>query len=183
MRIYTRRGDDGTTGLLHGGRVRKDDPAPEAYGAVDEVVAALGVARAHTSGELAGELLDIQRQLFVVAAELATAPANRAKLQPAVSLVTADMVAELERRIDAVVERVGTPGEFVVPGQSQLPAALDLARSVARRAERRAVTLAAGGGLEGSEVVSFLNRLADYLYMLAREAESEWEPARRPEGS
>src|SRR5438477_5712072 len=101
MRIYTKRGDDGTTGLLYGGRVSKADPATEAYGTVDEAVADLGLARAQAADpELAGELLRIQRDLFVVGADLATNPAERSKLQPEVSLTTAGMVDRLESLID-----------------------------------------------------------------------------------
>lgn len=183
MKIYTKKGDDGTTGLLFGGRVAKDALAPEAYGAVDELVAALGVARSLADGDLAEELLRIQRDLFVVGAEVATAPPNRHKLEPAVSLTTTEMVERLEAAIDAVVDEVGMPSEFVVPGQAPLPAALDVARTVARRAERRVVTYIANGGLENSEVVPYLNRLADYLYMLARVTETEWQPTRPKEGS
>ena len=179
MKIYTKRGDDGTTGLFFGGRVRKDDTGPEAYGAVDEAVAALGVARAEAEGSLAERILEVQRQLFVVAAELATDVANREKLEAGVSLVTPEMVAQLEHWIDDVVEEVGMPTEFIVPGQRRLPALLDVARAVVRRAERRAVTHAAAGGLEDSHVVVYLNRLADYLYMLVRAGECEWEPSRK----
>lgn len=181
MRIYTKKGDDGTTGLLFGGRVQKNDLAPEAYGAVDELVAALGVARSLTDADLHEELLRLQRELFVVAAEVATAPANRHKLTPGVSLTTAEMVERLETQIDRVVDVVGMPTEFVVPGQAQLPALLDVARTVARRAERRAVAYAGAGDLDGSHVVPYLNRLADYLYMLARSTEKEWEPTRKKE--
>ena len=176
MKIYTKKGDDGTTGLFYGGRVPKDDPAPEAYGTVDEAVAALGVARTLADGTLARRILAIQRDLFVVAAELATAPENRHKLQPGVSATTTEMVERLETWIDEVVEEAGLPTEFVVPGQAPLPAALEVARTIVRRAERRCVTYARAGGLE--EVLRYLNRLADYLYVLARATETEWEPSR-----
>lgn len=181
MKIYTKKGDDGTTGLFYGGRVDKDAAGPEAYGTVDEAVAALGVARAAADDRMSAELLRIQRELFVVAAELATAPENRAKLDDGVSRVTAAMVADLEVAIDRVVDEVGMPTEFVVPGGNQAAAAIDVARTVLRRAERRAVSYASAGGLEGSQVVPYLNRLADYLYMLARAAEGEWVPSRTEE--
>ena len=181
MKIYTRKGDDGSTGLFYGGRVAKDDTGPEAYGAVDEAVSALGVARAAASGETAEAILAVQRDLFVVAAELATAPDNRHKLDPGDSLVTAEMVTALETRIDAVEEESGLPTEFVVPGGSPVAAALDVARTVVRRAERRAVAHVRATGLEGSQAVPYLNRLADYLYTLARSAEADWEPSK--EGS
>jgi cob(I)alamin adenosyltransferase len=175
VKIYTRRGDDGSTGLFYGGRVPKDHTGPEAYGAVDEAVAALGVARAAAEGELAVEILAVQRDLFVVGAELATGTESRAKLEPGVSRATDAMVDSLEARIDAVEERVGLPTEFVVPGGSVTAAALDVARTVVRRAERRAVAHLRTAGIEDSEVVRYLNRLADYLYMLARSEEAAWE--------
>ena len=118
MKIYTKTGDEGTTGLLYGGRVWKDDPGPEAYGAVDEAVSALGVARAAASGDLAAEILSLERDLFVVGAELATDPANRSKLTPDVSLTTPAMVERLEGVIDTVVEEHPLPQEFVVPGEN-----------------------------------------------------------------
>jgi cob(I)alamin adenosyltransferase len=184
VKIYTKKGDDGTTGLLYGGRVRKDTLGPEAYGTVDEAVAALGVARAHSAqaqdpASFDEEIIRIQRDLFVVAAELATAPENRSKLEPGVSLVTEDMVAELESRIDEVVDRIGMPDQFIVPGQAQLPAYLDFARTVIRRAERRVVELASASDHGDSLTTQYLNRLADYLYMLVRAEELAWEPSRK----
>ncbi len=181
MRIYTRKGDDGSTGLFRGGRVAKDETGPEAYGTVDEAVAALGAARAAASGAAAEAILEVQRELFVIAAELATAPQKRAKLVAGESLATEGMVAALEGRIDAVVAEGGLPEEFVVPGSSPLAAAVDLARTVVRRAERRAVTHWRAAGVTDSWAVPYLNRLADYLFVLARAAEAEWVPTK--EGS
>ena len=178
MKIYTRRGDDGTTGLFYGGRVSKSGPGPEAYGTVDEAVAALGVARTLATDSVAAAILARQRELFVVGAELATAPTNRHKLEDGTSRVTAGMVVDLENEIDVIVAESGLPREFVVPGGSPLAAAVDVARTVIRRAERGAVVLAESGDLEDSMVVHYLNRLADYLYMLARAVESEWTPSR-----
>ncbi|MFQ5948858.1 MAG: cob(I)yrinic acid a,c-diamide adenosyltransferase [Acidimicrobiia bacterium] len=183
MKIYSRKGDDGSTGLFYGGRVGKDEAAPEAYGAVDEAVSALGLARAEAEGELAERILVVQRDLFVVGAELATGPESRTKLKPGVSRVTKDMIERLERWIDAVVDDVGAPAEFVVPGGSRLAGALDLARAVIRRAERRSVGYARTGRLEGSLVVPYLNRLSDYLYVLARSVEETWAPTRPEEES
>ncbi|MEE8330813.1 MAG: cob(I)yrinic acid a,c-diamide adenosyltransferase [Acidimicrobiia bacterium] len=177
MKIYTGGGDDGSTGLYYGGRVPKSAAGPEAYGTVDETVAALGVARSLADPETAARLIDLQRQLFVVGAELATDPANRHKLSEGVSLVTTAMVTALEQRIDRIVEESGMPTEFVVPGGNALAAALDNARAVGRRAERRAVAAVTGD----SQVVPYLNRLADLLYMEARAAESEWQPVRTEE--
>jgi cob(I)alamin adenosyltransferase len=176
--IYTRTGDDGTTGLFYGGRVRKDGAGPEAYGTVDEAVSALGVARASADGPMAQRIVAVQRELFVVGAELATGTQNRAKLSDGVSRVTDDMVGSLEGRIDEVVAAAGLPSEFVVPGGNSTAAGLDLARSIVRRAERRAVTLFEDSGIDDSRVVVYLNRLADYLYVLARAAEGTWLPSR-----
>jgi cob(I)alamin adenosyltransferase len=181
VKIYTRKGDDGSTGLFYGGRVWKDGVGPEAYGTVDEAVSFLGLARSRAEGTMAQTILDIQRGLFVVAAELATAAENRGKLEPEVSLVTEEMVENLEKLIDDVESRHGVPSEFVVPGQTELAAALDIARSVVRRAERRAISLARSEGLEDFQVIRYLNRLADYLYVLARAAEDEWMPSRSHE--
>jgi cob(I)alamin adenosyltransferase len=179
VKIYTRGGDDGTTGLFYGGRIWKDDLAPEAYGTVDEAVSVLGLARSRAEGSMAESILAIQRELFVVGAELATAIANRTKLVPGVSLVTDEMVDRLETLIDRHEQSL--PTEFVVPGQNELAATLDMARSVVRRAERRAVALHRSAGREESGVVRYLNRLADYLYVLARTVEGEWLPSRSKE--
>jgi cob(I)alamin adenosyltransferase len=171
MRIYTKKGDDGTTGLLYGGRVPKDSPLPVAYGTVDEAQAVLGLARAEVErgSELDTMLVDLERDLWVLMAELATEPRNRGKLTPGQSLVTGEMVSALETRIDAISDRFDPPTEFVVPGQSRVAALLDLGRTVVRRAERHA--LAAAG--EGSEVVPYLNRLSDLLWTLARWQEGD----------
>jgi cob(I)alamin adenosyltransferase len=178
MRIYTRRGDDGSTGLFHGGRVTKDAAGPEAYGTVDEAVSALGTARAAASDAVADAVLAVQRELFVAGAELATDPANRDKLEDAVSRVGQSMIDGLEARIDAIAAESGMPTEFIIPGESPVAAALDVARAVVRRAERRAVSWAEESAVEDSLVVVYLNRLADYLYMLARSVEGEWTPSR-----
>jgi len=179
-KVYTRTGDDGTTALLFGGRVRKDAPGPTAYGVVDEAVSALGTARAEVEPgtDLAELLVRLQRELFVVGAELATAPENRHKLEPGTTLVTDEMVAALEPIIDDVTTRFEPPREFVLPGENRVAAALDVARTVVRRAEREAVAAANAGWLDSSEVVAYLNRLADLVYTLARWQEGEYRPAR-----
>lgn len=180
MRIYTRKGDDGTTGLLFGGRVLKSAPAIELNGAVDEAQAALGVARAETlpGSELDGLLVTVERQLYVLMAEVATAPANRRKLVAGESLVTGAMVRELEEWIDRLAERFPVPSEFVVPGANRRAASLDLARTIVRRAERILVGtgLAQAGAPEGgarSMVGPYLNRLSDLLWTMARWQEGE----------
>lgn len=181
MKIYTRKGDDGSTGLLYGGRVPKSGAGPVAYGDADEAVAALGLARAECSpdDELFGILVDLQRQLFVAGAELATAPENRRKLTDGTTRVTAGMVEALEPLIDDVTGRFEAPREFVIPGENRVSAALDLARTVVRRAERGAVAAAAEGWLEpDSHVVAYLNRLSDLIWTLARWQEGGFRPSR-----
>lgn len=181
MKVYTRKGDDGSTGLLFGGRAAKDDAGPEAYGAVDEAVSALGLARAEVDegSELHALIEQLQRELFVVGAELATAPANRAKLQAGTTLVTAEMVTRLEPIIDDVTARFDPPTEFVLPGQNRLAASLDLARTVVRRAERASVAATRASWLPtDSQVVPYLNRLADLVYTLARWQEGNFRPVR-----
>jgi cob(I)alamin adenosyltransferase len=183
MKVYTRKGDDGSTGLLYGGRTPKDAPGPTAYGATDEAVAALGLARPECppDSELAVLLVRLQRELFVVGAELATAPDNRSKLTDGTSRVTAEMVAALEPIIDDLTERFDAPTEFVLPGENRVAAALDLARTIVRRAERESVTATTVGWLEPeSHVVPYLNRLADLCWTMARWQEGEYRPARAP---
>jgi cob(I)alamin adenosyltransferase len=178
-RIYTKTGDDGTTGLLYGGRISKDDAATEAYGTTDEAVAALGLARASAEPVMAEELLALQRELFIVGADLATNPTERAKLQPGVSLVTSDMTERLERRIDELVAERALPQAFIVPGANAGSAALDLARSVIRRAERQVVALEHEGRDVNPEVRRYLNRLSDLVFVLARRRAGEDEPTSR----
>jgi len=175
-RIYTKIGDDGTTGLLYGGRVSKNDQVTEAYGTTDEAVAALGLARALTTDPAVGEeLLGLQRELFVVGADLACNPEDRGRLEPGVSLVTSTMTDRLEGRIDEVVREHPLPNAFVVPGANPASAALDVARSVVRRAERKVVAL----DQVNAEVQRYLNRLSDLLFVLARWQAGESETASR----
>ena len=180
MRIYTRKGDAGTTGLLFGGaRISKADLRTDAYGTTDEAVSALGLARASLpAGPLADLVLRLQRELFVVGAELATHVDRRPRLTDAVSRITADMVTALEHEIDALEVDHARPREFVIPGESMAGAALDLARTSVRRAERRCVALAAESGLPDSQVVPYLNRLADLLFVMARAADGGFRPVR-----
>ena len=173
-RIYTKTGDDGTTGLLYGGRISKADLATEAYGTTDEAVATIGLARSLCDDEqLAADLLVLQRELFVVGADLATNPKERAKLEPEISLVTDTMVARLEHRIDDLVARNPLPDVFIVPGANPASAALDLARSVVRRAERRVVEMERAEREVNPEVRRYLNRLSDLLFVLARRQAGE----------
>jgi ATP:cob(I)alamin adenosyltransferase len=194
--VATRRGDDGTTGLLFGGeRIAKDDLRTEAYGTIDEAVAALGLARAQIGragdgafalsvGELGAILLRIQRELFVAAAELATQPAARDRQVDEVSRVTASMVSGLEAILSDAEADIVMPTEFVVPGETLVSAAIELARTIVRRAERRAVTLGSEGLLPGPHLLPYLNRLADLLWVLARgaeQAEARSAPPSRPD--
>ena len=169
VRIYTKKGDDGTTGLLYGGRISKADAAVEAYGSVDEAVAALGLARALAQDEeVRGLILRLQRELFVAGADLATNPEERQKLKPGVSLVTAEMVEDLERVIDQSVEQQPLPEEFIVPGANAASAAVDVARTFVRRAERRTVEMRDGGTIVSPDALRYLNRLSDLLFVVAR---------------
>jgi cob(I)alamin adenosyltransferase len=195
--VATRRGDDGTTGLLFGGdRIAKDDPRTEAYGTIDEAVAALGVARAQLGvkrrigqlsagfGELPAILLRLQRELFVAAAELATRPEAWDRQQDGVSRVSAEMVDGLETMLREAEAHIVMPTEFVVPGETVVSASLELARTIVRRAERRVVTLGAEGLIPGRHLLPYLNRLADLLWVLARaaeQAESRSAPPSRPD--
>ena len=186
MRIYTRKGDRGTTGLLYGGdRVSKADLRTDAYGTTDEAVSALGLARAligpatdRADARLAELILRLQRELFVTGAELATHADRRERLTDGSTRVTAEMVAALESEIDDLETMVEQPKEFVLPGESSAGAAIDLARTIVRRAERRAVALADAGELPDSHVVPYLNRLADLLFVMARAADGGFRPVR-----
>jgi cob(I)alamin adenosyltransferase len=181
IKVYTRTGDDGTTGLFYGGRVAKDGAGPSAYGTTDEAVSALGLARAEIAAdsELGTLLIRLQRELFVVGAELATAPDNRRKLTDGTTRVTASMVGALEQDIDAVSTRFDPPQEFVLPGENRIAAALDVARTTVRRAERECVTATREGWLEAeSQVVPYLNRLADLCWTLGRWQEGHARAAR-----
>ena len=185
--VATGRGDDGTTGLLFGGpRVAKDDRATEAYGTIDEAVAALGVARAElldaagapgapraaaAFAELAALVLRLQRELFVVGAELATTPAARDRLTDGVTRVSESMLEALEATLAEHEAAVEMPREFVVPGETRASATLEVARTVVRRAERRIVTFQREGGSCGAPLLPYVNRLADLLWILARVAE------------
>ena len=179
MKIYTRKGDDGTTGLYFGGRLRKDDAAVEAYGTVDEAQSFLGLARAEAGAgtDIDARLVAIERDLWVLMADMATGEDNRGKLEPGKSLVTDEMVQALERQIDELNSAHPMPTEFVVPGQNRTAAALDVARTVVRRAERRTITAQAGG----EHVVPYLNRLSDLLWTLGRVAEGQSLPTRTQE--
>jgi cob(I)alamin adenosyltransferase len=165
VKIYTRTGDDGSTGLLGPGRVPKSAPRVEAYGAVDELNAVLGVARALDTGALLGtELGEIQATLFQLGAELA---AREPALLEALERIADDDVTALERWIDRLDAGLSPLASFVLPGGEPLAAQLHVARTVCRRAERRVVALAREESVE-PRLVRYLNRLADLLFVMAR---------------
>lgn len=178
VKIYTRKGDDGSTSLWYGGRVEKSSGRPEAYGAVDEAGAALGLARAAAGAQsdVADDVLALQHGLFVAGAELATAPEAADRLEDGVSRVTGEMVDRLERTIDHYMDQVDLPPKFVIPGGNELSARLDLGRSLLRRAERRVVDLSQAGELADTTVLRFLNRASDAVFAMARYADDP-EPA------
>jgi len=174
VKIYTKKGDDGSTGLLYGGRVPKDDVRTDVYGTIDETVSSLGLARAGGLVERVERIVvRLQREMFVAGAHLATAEANQAKLQPGVSRVTPDMTEGAEREIDELTTEHPLPQEFILPGGTPGSAGLDLARSTIRRAERRAVTMQREGIMPDPEILRWLNRVSDLLFVLARYHEAD----------
>ena len=179
MKIYTKKGDKGTTKLLYGDSVPKDNLAPEAYGSVDELVASLGIIRAEENlpSETQETILEIQRELFIVGAELATTKENRNKLQSGKTLVEEVMITNLEKKIDFLEEKNGIPDFFVVPGENTISSKIDWARVVSRRAERKCVTWQKAYEMDDSIAIKYLNRLSDYLWMLARDFEKDWTPS------
>lgn len=177
VKIYTKKGDDGTTSLWYGGRVPKHHPRTEAYGTVDEACAQLGAARALCPDPgLSADILDLQTSLFVVGAELATTPGARERLEMGVSSTTEEMVKHLERLIDRYMAEVDLPPKFVIPGGNQLSAQLDVARTVVRRAERRISELNEAGEIASETVIHFINRASDLLFAMARFADVD-DPA------
>ncbi len=165
VKIYTRKGDDGTTGLLYGGRVPKTSAVISANGDIDEAQAALGVARAAAGpGRLDAMLVAVERDLYALMAEVATAPANRHKLTAGASLVTSEMVLAVEARIDELTPEFPPLTDFTIPGQDPVSALLDLARTVVRRAERALQAV----GMEDSMAPAYLNRLSDLVWTMAR---------------
>ena len=183
MKIYTKTGDSGETGLFGGPRVKKSDPRVEAYGEVDELNAAIGAARALVEDpEIDAQLAKIQEELFCVGAELATP--HGAKARAAIPPVDPGWTARLEGAMDGWDGALPPLSKFVVPGGTRTAAALHLARTVCRRAERHVVSLAAEVEVDPA-VLAYLNRLSDFLFVAARVAnhrarreEPLWDPAR-----
>ncbi len=181
-KIYTKLGDDGSTGLFGGPRVRKDDLRVAAYGDVDELNSALGVAREEILREpdLLALVDALQAELFTLGAELATPDADKAPKE--VPRITPEHVARLEREIDRLTAELPEMKNFILPGGSRAGAALHLCRTVCRRAERKVVSLADGSPVS-TAALSYLNRLSDLLFVMARAAnlraggrEIQWKP-------
>ena len=173
-RVYTRYGDQGETSLLYGGRVSKNNPHTEAYGITDEAVSAMGMARAFTEDQRVNDTLrDLQRELFTIAAELATDPDKYELFQQHFAPVTAEMVANRETTTGSLEENYGVPAVFILPGCSPASAAIDLARCLSRTSERRVVAVKEAGLLTNDLILSYLNRLGDLLFVLARYQDRE----------
>ncbi|MCU0694693.1 MAG: cob(I)yrinic acid a,c-diamide adenosyltransferase [Polyangiaceae bacterium] len=168
MKIYTRTGDDGSTGLFGGSRVAKDDPRVEAYGTIDELNCAIGLARAHQAPAQIDAVLEVvQGDLFRLGAEIASGKNAGAKL--GMSLIESHDVQRLEQAIDEAEAQLTPLRAFILPGGSVASAALHVARTVARRAERALVTLQRATAVR-REVLVYVNRLSDLLFVLARYA-------------
>jgi len=166
MKIYTRAGDEGQTGLLHGEKVSKDSVLPEAYGTVDEAQAILGLVRTECGDnkDLEDKIIHIERDLYVLMAELATDPSKHDTLEPGKSKVDEKMITFLEKFIDDITSNFEMPKEFVLPGQNRISALIDVSRTIVRRAERRAIAC----NIDDSLAVAYLNRLSDLLWAMAR---------------
>jgi cob(I)alamin adenosyltransferase len=166
MKIYTKTGDDGTTGLIGGDRVRKDDARLDCYGTADELNAALGLVAVVAGDDLRGPLADVQAELFVIGSYLA-APENDPAAQKYLPPLDEQMIGRLEMQIDAADARLPPLKTFILPGGTELAARLHLARTVCRRAERQVVGFAMDRPVHGV-IVTYLNRLSDWLFTQAR---------------
>ncbi|HVU70404.1 MAG TPA: cob(I)yrinic acid a,c-diamide adenosyltransferase [Ktedonobacteraceae bacterium] len=178
-KVTTGGGDTGYTGLLGEQRVPKYDPRPETLGTVDEATSALGLARAMTRDPRAREIIyTIQQELYLLMGELATPPEHYEKLG---LRMTVEHVRRLEQIEEALKQEVEIPNKFIIPGDTPDGAALDLARTIIRRAERHAVKLLHDGVIANGEVVRYLNRLSDLIFILARYLEVKSSIASLPE--
>ena len=169
MKTFNKRGDKGETSLLFGGRVPKSDLRCEAYGALDEAISSLGVARNHVKKSKTREvILQVQKELFDVNAELATKPEDYERFVSHFKPITEEMAGGLEEMINEIEAEVEVPKAFIIPGANLASASLDVSRAIVRRAERRAVILKEKGEIENDAILHYLNRLADLLFILAR---------------
>jgi ATP:cob(I)alamin adenosyltransferase len=174
MKTFNKRGDKGETSLFLGPRVPKSDPHCEAYGTIDEAVAALGLARALSRKQNIRDILfTVQKDLFVLAGELATQPEAYEKLSQKYPIITDSDVQRLEGFINDLEQVIKMPEGFVIPGGSPASAAIHLARATIRRAERRVVSLQQDGQVPNREVLKYLNRLADLLFTLSLYEEAD----------
>ena len=171
---FSKKGDRGFTSLLGGQRIPKSGPRPETYGTLDEASSALGIARASATRPKTKEIiLSIQKDLLVLGAELATAPEDSEKYS---HRILTDHVERLEKLIEELQKDFVVGKEFIIPGETVASAAIDLGRTIVRRAERKAVRLLQEKIIMNVEVLRFLNRLADVLFILARYEESQGKP-------
>ena len=178
-KVTTGTGDEGYTGLLGSERVAKYDPRPDTFGTVDEATSALGLARATIQDPKVKEIIfRIQNELYLLMGELATTPENYEKMG---LRITAEHVQWLEQVEESLKQEVEIPNKFIIPGDTLEGAALDLARTIIRRAERMAVKLLHDGVIQNSEVIRYLNRLSDLVFILARYLEVKSSLAQRPE--
>ncbi len=184
MSITTRSGDAGTTGLMYNRRVSKCDPRVEAYGSVDELNAALGMARAMAGAPWVGEaLLAIQKDLVVLMGELATAPPDLERyVKDGYRLITPDATSKLDRLIAQLESQKRPCAGWTMPGENAGSAALEVARTVCRRAERRVCALREADQLGNAEILVYLNRLSDAIWLLARWVEEQSRPRRGEKG-
>lgn len=174
MKTFNKKGDRGETSLLYGDRVAKNDPRCEAYGTIDEAVSTLGLARQFCQPEVNHIVLSVQQELFIVGAELATLPEHYSKLVSKQQVVTPAMVQRLEHLIDELETKVAMPQTFIIPGSAATGlAALDVARAVIRRAERRIIDMKQAGTSINENLPQYINRLADLVFTLARYQEAQ----------
>jgi len=178
MKTFNKKGDNGETSLLFGVRTSKSDLRCEAYGTIDEAVSMLGLAKNFCRPEVKDIISGIQRDLFIVGAELASPEEHYSELVAKGKVVEPVMVQKLEDLIDDLEAKVEMPHEFIIPGASVGSAALDVARTVVRRAERRVVALKEAGRSVNEEVPKYLNRSADLIFTLARYEEKDGNNSR-----
>ncbi|MHB8632190.1 MAG: cob(I)yrinic acid a,c-diamide adenosyltransferase [Candidatus Limnocylindria bacterium] len=174
-RVTTKTGDRGETSLFGPGRIRKTDPRIEALGDLDETQSVIGLARAIAPASVSAILLELQRALYVAMSEVGTPASDRARLP---QRIDATAVAALEEHAAAVRATADIAARFVIPGEDELSARIDHARTVCRRAERRLVALADGGQIDGEQLLPWVNRLSDVLFVLSRAVEPDARPAR-----
>ena len=173
-KITTKTGDSGTTGLLFGGRVLKSDARVEAFGTIDEAVSSLGLARALISDPEVKSIVEtLQRDLFIVAAELATLEPNRDQLVETNNVVSESMVQKVEELTDSLKENLNLPNAFVVPGDSLESSAIDVSRTLIRKAERRVVALYENKHIANRDLLRYLNRASDLAYVIGRYLDRE----------